>query len=156
MTPFAWWIKQETKHGDWKTWTQASRRKSRSWRYKNVSLDLRDVSINPYVVIFFLICRMRRTSCVMRNRSWRLRKRESSSNSKQPLTRHSLVSYQTRQHSLKLKLLEASLCLTQLTPALPCGSSCLLLLLIPHRTMSFVLRLLRKAALFVHFFFFLI
>lgn len=34
---------------------------------RNVSLDLRDVSINPYDV--FLICRRRRTSCVMRNRS---------------------------------------------------------------------------------------
>jgi len=95
-------------------------------------------------LMYMPICRMRRTSCVMRNRSLRSRRRESISNWK--LLRHSLslnlVSYQIRKHSLKLKLLEASLSLSQLIPALQCGNSCLLLLLIPHRTMSFVLQLL--------------
>lgn len=143
MTLSAWWIKQETKHRDWKTWTQTSRRKSRSWRYKN-SRTLALERFCPLILRCMSICRMRRTSCVMRNKSWRLRKTESSSNSKR--STRSLVSYQTRQHCLRLKLLEVSLSLSQLTLALPCGSSCHLLQLIPHRTMSFVLRLLKRAA----------
>lgn len=87
--------------------------------------------------------RLRKTSCVMRNRGWRQRKRSWSSSWRPWIL---LIQAFTQLHLWcqqllllrKAKLPETRWCRSSVTPELPCGSSCLLLQSILLRIMSFV------------------
>lgn len=156
-----WWISCVVKPRSWRTQIQASRRRSRNWRYV----------VKPrimFLILFYIwnfrtiacqklrselahllsLCRQRRLNFVMRSRGWSQRKRSWSSNWRPWL--HSLASclplLQFLPHLLlKAKLMATRWCLSLVTLGSPCGSSCHLLQLIHPRIMYSAHQLLKSA-----------